>query len=272
MTNTLQLPSDLQILNRLHEYHDPAVSDIRHPFALEELLCRRVGQGHAPIVHLWRHPRAFVMGLRDSRLPGAAEAIRWLEAQGYSTMVRNSGGAAVPLDLGVVNVTLILPKREGSMDYREDFERMYVLIREALKKVTARVTKGEVVGSFCPGDYDLSIGGRKFCGIAQRRQQHALAVQAFVIVEGKGAEKAALARAFYDRAAAGADAAQFPLVEAASMASLDECLGGPLTAERFTACVLELLHAHGISRAVADLSAEREVAAQAEALRRRYES
>ncbi len=84
------------------------------PFAVEELLCRKVAGGFPPVVHLWRHPRALVMGLRDSRLPKAAEAQKWLEAQGYQAAVRNSGGAAVPLDLGVVNVSLILPKFKGT--------------------------------------------------------------------------------------------------------------------------------------------------------------
>lgn len=212
--------SDLLLLDRSQ---DVTEQDVLYPFALEELLCKHVGEGGAPLCHLWRHPRAFVMGLRDSRLPGAAEAARHLEAQGYNVAVRNSGGAAVPLDLGVVNVSLIMPKRRaGEIDFRDDFERMFELIRLALQATGCEVSKGEIEGAYCPGDYDLSIGGRKFCGIAQRRQAHAYVVQAFVIAEGAGAEKARQAREFYERASAGAQDIDFPRVTADSMASLEE--------------------------------------------------
>ncbi len=212
------------VLDRTDELGE---ADVLYPFALEELLCRYAGEGGPSIVHLWRHPRAFVMGLRDSRLPGAPQATRWLQAQGYNVAVRNSGGAAVPLDLGVVNVSFIRAKRrKGDLDFRDDFETMYELIATALREAGGGVDKGEIVGAYCPGDFDLSIGGRKFCGIAQRRQQHAYVVQAFVVAEGAGAAKARLARAFYERAAEGvaADAA-YPRVTEDSMASLTELLG-----------------------------------------------
>ncbi|MBP1156504.1 MULTISPECIES: lipoate--protein ligase family protein [unclassified Paenibacillus] len=226
--------TDLLILDRSNEHSEP---EVLYPFALEELLCRRVGEGGAPLVHLWRHPKAFVMGLRDSRLPGAGEASRWLEGNGYSVAVRNSGGAAVPLDLGVVNISLILPKRrQGEIDFRDDFERMYELIRLTLQETGANVNKGEVQGAYCPGDFDLSIGGRKFCGIAQRRQANAYVVQAFVVAEGAGREKAQLAREFYDRAASGGvNVSDHPLVTDQSMASLEELTGiGWNAAVRFT--------------------------------------
>ncbi|MNI36318.1 Octanoyl-[GcvH]:protein N-octanoyltransferase [compost metagenome] len=237
MNELMQQHKSMVIWDRSREQQ---ARPILYAFAMEELLCRRIGQGMKPILHIWRHPRAFVMGLRDSRLPDAKKAKEWLENQGYETAVRNSGGAAVPLDNGVVNMTLLLPKIAGDMDHRKDFERMYALIQQALSKLTDKVNKGEVIGSFCPGDFDLSIAGRKFCGIAQRRQQHAIAVQAFVIVEGRGADKAALAKAFYDKAAVGADPASYPTVDTGSMASLAECLQEAITSEQFVACVNEV--------------------------------
>ncbi|MFC5447178.1 lipoate--protein ligase family protein [Paenibacillus aestuarii] len=237
-----QLPANMAILNRLH---DPEPHDILYAFALEELLCRAMGQGMPPILHLWRHPRAFVMGLRDSRLPLAGAAERWLREQGYDTAVRNSGGAAVPLDLNVVNVSLLLPKTPGDIEHRKDFETMVALIREVMLNLTSRIDQGEVIGSFCPGEFDLSIDGRKFCGIAQRRQQHAISVQAFVIVAGAGEEKGALAREFYTRAAGSAAAEDYPHVAPGSMASLAECLRQPLSAEQFAQQVLAIMRSRG---------------------------
>lgn len=215
----LRLPNVL-LLDRMNELSEP---DVLYSFALDELLCRRTGQGGPSICHIWRHPRGFVMGLRDSRLPEAAEAERLLQSEGWSTAVRNSGGAAVPLDLGVINISLILPKPSaGSVHFHDDFERMYGLIRHALKETGCPVDKGEIQGAYCPGEFDLSINGYKFCGIAQRRQIHAYIVQAFVVAEGAGQERTGLVRSFYDKAADGSGAKDYPLVRDESTASLEQ--------------------------------------------------
>lgn len=211
---------NILVLDRTQHLEEP---DILYPFALDELLCRHTGKGGPAVCHLWRHPRGFVMGLRDSRLPHAAEAQQWLESLGYSTAVRSTGGAAVPLDLGVVNISLILPKEGlGDKCFRSDYERMYQLIKLALQHTGYIVDKGEIDGAYCPGDYDLSIGGIKFCGIAQRRQAHSFVVQAFVICEGSGKESAELVRSFYKRAAAGMVQADHPVVTEDKTGSLEE--------------------------------------------------
>lgn len=176
------------------------VGDILIPFAYDELMCRKVGEGAAPVAHVWRHEKALVLGLRDRRLPMAELGIRWLSAQGYQVGVRNSGGAAVPLDPGVLNVSLILPNAVGKPNFRAGFERMRQLITETLQRFGVDIEAGEVAGSYCPGDFDLSIDGRKFCGISQRRQQHAYVVQAFVVVEGHAERRAQMVRMFYEMA------------------------------------------------------------------------
>jgi octanoyl-[GcvH]:protein N-octanoyltransferase len=187
----------------LTHLHLPATEDIYYPFACEEWLCREAGEDRAPVpaVHLWRHERSFVLGLRDSRLPNAAAAMDWLEREeGYRVMVRNSGGAAVPLDLGVVNVTLIRRNMPGRLDMNADFRLMAGLLAGSLEPFGVGFDTGEVAGSYCPGEYDLSVGGRKFCGLAQRRQLRAYAVQAFVNAEGDSEARASIVREFYRRA------------------------------------------------------------------------
>jgi len=200
--------------------HLDSTEDIYYPFACEEWLSREAGEDRMPVpaVHLWRHERAFVLGLRDSRLPNAAAAMDWLEKEeGYRVMVRNSGGAAVPLDLGVVNVTLIQRAAPGHLDMNADFRLMAGLLAGTLEPFGVAFDTGEVEGSYCPGEYDLSVGGRKFCGLAQRRLMRAYAVQAFVNAEGDSAARASVAREFYRRAGgAGLD------VQAGVMGSLTE--------------------------------------------------
>ncbi|MCD9022114.1 lipoate--protein ligase family protein [Cohnella silvisoli] len=208
----------------LDRTNDTDNTDIGYPFALEELLCKQAGEGGPPVCHLWRHPRAFVMGSRDSRLPKAADAVRQLEEAGYAVLVRHSGGAAVPLDAGVINLSLIMPMSEKyAFGFRNDFERMYALISGAAASAYGyTVSKGEVQGSYCPGEYDLHIDGLKFCGIAQRRQVRAMIIQAFVIVEGSAPARAERVRAFYERAGNGARPGSFPIIVPESMRSLLE--------------------------------------------------
>ena len=98
------------------------------PFVVEELECREIGKGAQPLIHIWRHRKACILGLRDRRLPRAREAMDWLEQQGYAVAVRNSGGAAVPLDEGVLNLSLILPNHSGTVKLHEDFTMMAGLI------------------------------------------------------------------------------------------------------------------------------------------------
>jgi octanoyl-[GcvH]:protein N-octanoyltransferase len=235
--------SGMAILDRTTEAASP---DVVRSFALDELLGKAAGNGGQPVCHLWRHPRAFVMGTRDSRLPHAAEAIRRLEEAGYSTLVRNSGGAAVPLDLGVVNLSLILPISEGKQDFRTDFERMHRLIRRTVAAGGREIDRGEVAGSYCPGDYDLQLDGLKFCGIAQRRQLRAMIIQAFIVVEGSGMERGELVRAFYERAASGAESDSFPAVRPEVMTSLAErSVKGLGTAKAFTEVIIRTLTEFG---------------------------
>ncbi|WP_238162368.1 lipoate--protein ligase family protein [Cohnella sp. AR92] len=266
---------DMVILDRTNrlEKEDPLL-----PFALDEWLCARTGEGGPAICHLWRQPQSFVMGLRDSRLPGTPDAARWLEAKGYQVAVRNSGGAAVPLDPGVVNISLILPKPSiDSFHFHSDFEKMYALIATAVASTGWSVDKGEIQGAYCPGDFDLSINGLKFCGIAQRRQTRAFVIQAFVIVEGSGQARTKLVRQFYDRAAVGADSSQYPHVTEDSTASLAEIVDlGLGAAEAFAEEVKGIIRDRqteaGMAAAAASLRmpSEEELQETVDMLRSRY--
>ncbi|RXZ81303.1 lipoate--protein ligase family protein [Paenibacillaceae bacterium] len=223
ITEHLHKLQQLQLLDRSMECDS---GDALYPFALDELLCRRAGIDGVPICHIWRHSGALILGTQDYRLPGAEEGTDWFESLGIQTAVRHSGGAAVLLDAGVVNISLIYPAAGNNHHtrYRDDFELMYQLIAAALQPAGVQVEKGIINGSYCPGDYDLSIGGRKFCGVAQRRQVKAFIIQAFVIVGGLGDPRARQVRQFYDLAAHSQPESSYPQVREGRMASLAELI------------------------------------------------
>lgn len=225
--------------------------DLLIPFAFEETLCRDVGAGIVPpSLHLWSHSGGVAIGLRDSKLPYAGQAMALLEQQGIRTAVRHSGGAAVPLDSGVVNVSLVLPKGRGKLDFHDDFKLLASLITDAVAvshpQAAALIQAGEIVGSYCPGDFDLAIGGRKFCGIAQRRQNNAYFVHAFVIISGSGQARGEMIRDFYTRATGEVEGLDYPRVHPETIAGLGE-LGGPDKAELFVEGVIKTLLHRGVA-------------------------
>lgn len=257
------LPSVMGIFEHLYEEdtssgdYGEAAGDMLIPFAYEEILCRDIGSGLAPAsLHLWSHPCGVALGLRDRKLPFAAEAMDKLERQGIRTAVRHSGGAAVPLDAGIINVSLLLPKGKGKLDFHDDFRLLAALITEAVAVshplAAAQIEAGEIVGSYCPGDFDLAIGGRKFCGIAQRRQNNAYFVHAFVVVSGSGLERGKLIRDFYEEASGGDSNLAYPRVRPETIAGLGE-LGGPDTAAVFAEGIRQALTRRGVALISSDL-------------------
>src|SRR5690606_18103662 len=119
----------------------------------------------------------------------------YLQSQGYHPIVRNSGGLAVVLDAGVLNISLVVSEKESAIDIPAGYDMMLELVQALFPE--APIDAYEIVGSYCPGSYDLSIGGKKFAGISQRRIRKGIAVQVYLCVEGSGAARAELIRNFY---------------------------------------------------------------------------
>ena len=142
----------------------------------------------APTIRTWVHHDAVVLGIQDHRLPYIQEGMTYLASQGFEPIVRNSGGLAVVLDAGVLNISLVLSEQDKKISINEGFEMMVDLIKRLLPEVADKIEVYEIVGSYCPGTFDLSIGGQKFAGISQRRMKNGIAVQIYLCVEGSEGE------------------------------------------------------------------------------------
>lgn len=166
-------------------------------FAIDDALAISVGQQLSPpTLRLWTHETTAVLGIPDSRLPYIEEAIQYLKHKGYQVTVRNSGGLAVALDPGILNLSLILPsQKELSIDVA--YQTMYRFVQQMLEDLTDQIKAYEIIGSFCPGDYDLSIGGVKFAGISQRRVRQGTAIQIYIDVAGESRQRAKDLKEFY---------------------------------------------------------------------------
>ncbi|KAA0955701.1 lipoate--protein ligase family protein [Sporosarcina sp. ANT_H38] len=205
-------------------------------FAADDTLCHLVGQQlSVPAVRTWVHNKTVVLGIQDHRLPHVSEAILTLEKAGYNAIVRNSGGLAVVLDEGVLNISVVLSESNSSIDIPAGYEVMLAFVRMLFPEAADRIEAYEIVGSYCPGSYDLSIDGRKFAGISQRRLRQGIAVQVYLCVEGSGAERAELIRDFYETGLQGEETKfAYPTIQPEVMASLSELLDMPLTVSDIT--------------------------------------
>lgn len=214
-------------------------------FAMDDTLCHLVGQQMSvPTVRTWVHDNTVVLGIQDHRLPYIGEALPHLEESGYQFIVRNSGGLAVVLDEGVLNVSLVLSEREGSIDIPEGYETMLEFVRLLFPEVGDKIKAYEIVGSYCPGTYDLSIEGRKFAGISQRRLRQGVAVQVYLCVEGSGSDRAELIRKLYNEGLRGEQTKfTYPTIKPEVMASLSELTGEQLTVNDIVIRIQMLLRA-----------------------------
>lgn len=228
-------------------FWDQSVSGIGHSplesFAADDTLCHLVGQDMSPAtVRTWVHDRSVVLGIQDHRLPHIADGMNFLAVKGFTPIVRNSGGLAVVLDSGVLNISIVLSEQHSKIDINTGYEVMLELIKALFPKAAEHIEAYEIVGSYCPGSYDLSIGGKKFAGISQRRLRQGIAVQIYLCIEGSGAERASLIRDFYKIGLQGEETKfEYPQVRPEVMASLTELLNEKLTVQQTVIDLQKLL-------------------------------
>jgi len=227
-------------------------------FGMDDTLCASVGLGEAPATaRAWVHKPTIVLGIQDTKLPFLKDGIEYLEEKGYEVIVRNSGGLAVVLDEGVLNLTLVFPERAKGIDINRGYDAMWQLVKDMFADNDKAIEAREIVGSYCPGSYDLSMKGQKFAGISQRRIRKGVAVQIYLCVNGSGSERASLIKQFYELSKKGEETRQeYPEVVPEVMASLSELLQTDLTVQDVMLRFLQVLQSKSGELFTASLSPE----------------
>ncbi|MFI8577043.1 biotin/lipoate A/B protein ligase family protein [Rossellomorea aquimaris] len=200
-------------------------------FAMDDTLCTVIGAAQSdPTARSWVHHQTVVLGIQDTKLPFLSDALEVLEREGYQYIVRNSGGLAVVLDEGVLNLSLVFPDSEKGIDINRGYDAMWLLVEDMFKDFDVEIEAKEITQSYCPGSYDLSINDQKFAGISQRRIRNGVAVQVYLCVNGSGSERARLIQRFYETGLKdGTTKFTFPVIDPEVMASLSELLGAELS-------------------------------------------
>lgn len=213
-------------------------------FAMDDTLCHLVGQEMSnATIRTWVHEDSVVLGIQDHRLPHIDQGMAQLRANGYEPIVRNSGGLAVVLDAGVLNISIVIDETTP-LSINAAFDVMVDFIRALFPQIAHKIEAYEIVGSYCPGSYDLSIDGKKFAGISQRRMKNGIAVQIYLCVEGSGSKRAELIREFYAAGLQGEETKfHYPIITPHVMASLQELTGELITVQEVNERIRQLLKA-----------------------------
>lgn len=211
-----------------------------HSFAIDDVLQEIAGEEKSLKFRAWVHDPFVILGLHDARLPHLEDGLSYLSSVGYDYIVRNSGGLGVVLDDGILNISLIMEKEKAPM-IDEGYDLMLDLVGAVLEN--ADVKAYEIKGSYCPGSYDLSIEGKKFAGISQRRIKNGVAVQIYLSVSGSGAARGEIMKEFYRHAKKDAETKfEYPLIQPQVMASLNELLDENWTVEDMLGKFLSVLN------------------------------
>ena len=127
-------------------------------------------------LRFWEQPEAAVVLGASRRIAADARVGQCVE-DGVPIARRSSGGGSVLIGPGALNVTLVLPIAADSALATVDGAQHAVMERLA---AGIRKGGGEVEVS---GSGDLTMGGRKFAGSAQRRLRNWILVHASILYD-----------------------------------------------------------------------------------------
>lgn len=226
------------------------------PFALTDAFIKEAGEKKQPILHFWQTDPLIILGMMDTKLPFLSDALTAFASGGYDYLVRNSGGLAVVSDGGVLNFSMIFPEGEERLSIDEAYSRMHQVVQTAFSRYNKTVDAYEIADSYCPGEFDLSIEGRKIAGIAQRRIRGGIAVMIYLSVSGDQTHRAEMIREFYTKGLDGTETRwSFPAVNPNVMTTLEDALGVSLTIEETKQHLLSVFTQAGVTLVQGDMTA-----------------
>ncbi|NEW66083.1 protein--protein lipoyl transferase [Granulicatella sp. zg-84] len=214
------------------------------PFAWGDVFLREVNRNiNQTILHIWPMQDTVILGMLDRRLPYCDKGIKHIRTHGYRAVVRNVGGLAVVADEGILNFSFVIPKlKYDKFSIQDGYLFMTTFIQELLKPYKASVEYRLIEHSYCPGDFDLSINGKKFAGIAQRRFKEGVSISVYLSVCGNQQKRGELIRDFYVSGLQDEETTfKFPEVHPEVMANLSDLLDVSLTVNDLKMAMIDLL-------------------------------
>jgi hypothetical protein len=118
---------------------------------------------------VWRTHQALIVPRGMSARPCFPEAARAAGALGWDVKERDTGGDLTPQAPGMINVSMAFrddtPARSIGRAYRRLLAPVLLFLKE---EMGLEAYASAIEGSFCDGDYNVAVAGRKLGGTAQR--------------------------------------------------------------------------------------------------------
>lgn len=151
-------------------WNDLDPSAVATHYALEEAIGQTVAAGAAPAtIRMWRGSQGISVAKKDIRSTAGQKAAKMMKEVGWPVYVRQSGGTAVPHGPGTLNFSLFLPRpREQQWSIEAIYRALGLPLQMMLADRFGLPSTFEAVpGSFCDGNFNVVIYGKKVAGTAQ---------------------------------------------------------------------------------------------------------
>lgn len=121
-----------------------------------------------PAVLMWQAGAdALVVPEAWLRRAGVQALAHDLDRAGWPLVARGSGGGAVPQGPSTLNLAIVAPLPPGAR-IEDGYRLICGTVTEALSRFEVASATGTVAGAFCDGAWNVTAGGRKLAGTAQR--------------------------------------------------------------------------------------------------------
>ncbi len=144
-----------------------------------------VAEGGPRTALIWSADRrSLTLPERFSRSGNFDEISTGSASKGWPVITRRTGGGITPQGPGILNVALAysVPRKEAR-SVSASYASICDPLIETFATVGLRASTGAVKGSFCDGDFNLEIEGRKIVGTAQRWRGASVMCHALVLVD-----------------------------------------------------------------------------------------
>lgn len=157
-------PDEIEI--SLEEASDSA----EHNILLDDEIAKAVSRGERlPTIRVWRHlpVQGLVVSRRDVAGERGASAMEAMTRRNWPIFVRPTGGTAVPHGEGVLNLSMLFPRTREKATTDGYYRLLCGGIIEWLSELGLAGSTGDIPGSYCDGNYNVIVDGKKLVGTAQ---------------------------------------------------------------------------------------------------------
>lgn len=213
------------------------------PIATDELFLRQVLTNNECILHIHSLENSAILGTPDTRVPYFKEALDSFYNNNLIPAVRNIGGLGIIADTGVISFSIIMKINPSTFSLNAGYNLMTEFIKEIFPEVSSKIQAVEISNSYCPGDFDLSIDGKKFAGIAQRKVKENVVVSIYLSLFGNQQNRTKIMKEYYEAGLKDQEIKyKYPKIDINCMDTLENLLNKSLTTKELLEKILRVLH------------------------------